>query len=83
MTNNETKELIIIGALKEIPKNEWTWADEMVYEISGEWPTRYTEKAKSLISPLPHGWPIKFLQKPYHDVTIYEDGYEEWVNIGD
>ena len=25
----------------------------------------------------------KSLMEPYHDVTVYEDGYEDWYYIGD
>lgn len=30
-----------------------------------------------------HGYPISTRFESYHDVIVYEDGYEEWVSIGD
>ena len=30
-----------------------------------------------------HGKVVDFRQEPYHDVTVYEDGYEDWCYIGD
>ena len=31
----------------------------------------------------PHGDQVDFRQEAYHDVTVYEDGYEEMFYIGD
>lgn len=30
-----------------------------------------------------HGKVVGTRWEPYHDVTIYEDGYEDWYYIGD
>ena len=30
-----------------------------------------------------HGKCIAYKQSIFHDIYIYEDGYEEWVDIGD
>ena len=30
-----------------------------------------------------HGEVISSRMEPYHDVTVYEDGYEDWYYIGD
>ena len=30
-----------------------------------------------------HGKVVGSRQEPYHDVTIYEDGYEDWYYLGD
>ena len=30
-----------------------------------------------------HGRIIKQYFAPYHDVTVYEDGYEDWFYIGE
>lgn len=34
-------------------------------------------------SKSPHGKPVGRRMEPYHDVTVYEDGHEEWDYIGD
>lgn len=31
----------------------------------------------------PHGDSVDFRQEAYHDVTVYEDGYEDMYYIGD
>ena len=31
----------------------------------------------------PHGKVVDYRFEPYHDVTVYEDGYEDWFYIGD
>ena len=31
----------------------------------------------------PHGDRVDFRQEAYHDVTVYEDGYEDMYYIGD
>lgn len=33
--------------------------------------------------PDPHGRVIERRMEPYHDVIVYEDGYEEWQYIGE
>lgn len=50
----------------------WDYTDE---EIEDE---KNTDWSKS-----PHGKPIGTRFDPYHDVTVYEDGYEERYYIGD
>lgn len=30
-----------------------------------------------------HGKVVDFRQTAYHDITVYEDGYEDWFYIGD
>lgn len=30
-----------------------------------------------------HGKVVSSRFEPYHDVTVYEDGYEDWLYIGD
>lgn len=30
-----------------------------------------------------HGRVVSLRFEPYHDVTVYEDGYEDWYYIGD
>lgn len=30
-----------------------------------------------------HGRSVGLRFEPYHDVIIYEDGFEEWIAIGD
>ena len=31
----------------------------------------------------PHGKAVSRRFEPYHNVTVFEDGYEEWMYIGD
>lgn len=31
----------------------------------------------------PHGHVVDYIQEPYRDVFVYEDGYEESYSIGD
>lgn len=33
--------------------------------------------------PGPHGDVVEYRQDAYHDVKVYEDGYEEFFYIGD
>lgn len=50
-------------------------------EYNKKWePTEEDYKNKDLF---PHGKCIDHRAEPYHDVYIYEDGYEEWEQIGD
>lgn len=46
------------------------------------WEQEYDEKEVDW-SKSPHGKPIAVRFEPYHDVTVYEDGYENWYYIGD
>ena len=83
MVAKDIFQLFLKGAIYYIPKNEWNIADEIYYEETGSWPFRYTDKAKSVFSPFPHGWIVAIVSRPFHYVYIYEDGFEEWENIGD
>lgn len=40
------------------------------------------EEKQEYIDPV-HGRVVKQYFAPYHDVTVYEDGYEDWFYIGE
>lgn len=40
------------------------------------------EPSEEYINPV-HGKIVSRRFEPYHDVTVYEDGHEEWFSIGD
>lgn len=42
-----------------------------------------TSEDKKLLSVVNHGRAVGYRQDPYHDVTIYEDGYEDRFYIGE
>ena len=54
-----------------------------VSEIKFPW--EYTDEELAAM-PVPvgeHGRCIDYRQEPYHDVHVFEDGYEDWLYIGD
>ena len=57
------------------------WLNSLIDSIEmepEEWVEKYGEP-----KPGEHGKCIDYRWAPYHDVKVYEDGYEEWIPIGD
>ena len=48
-----------------------------------KFPWEYTDEELSTIPDVigPHGRCVGYRQEAYHDVYVYDDGYEEWVYI--
>ena len=81
----------------EVKKNELlakyglTAGDNMESPIPWKFPWEYTdEELAALPEPdysdktkYPHGRVVDGRFEPYHDVTVYEDGYEDWYPVGD
>lgn len=55
-------------------------AEKEVYEALCERRRQHEEYRKR---QNPHGAVVGHRFEAYHDVTIYEDGHEEWYNVGD
>ncbi len=65
--------------------------DNLDFDFPWKFPWEYTEEEiKALPDPdytdvikYPHGRVVDTRMEPYHDVTVYEDGYEDWYYLGD
>lgn len=59
------------------PSAEKAFSDALEYLETGKAPDTWSD------DPGPHGDVVEYRQDAYHDVKVYEDGYEEFFYIGD
>lgn len=63
------------------PMDAWEVISQVLdYFNTGKEPTFKSEPTPDEKA---HGKVVGFRRTAYHDITVYEDGYEDWYYIGD
>lgn len=65
------------------PEQDMHEAYALAFLMDDEEKALYNKIREFKPKPNPHGKVVSTRFEPYHDVTVYEDGHEEWYYIGD